>query len=136
MIPIEEFRAENSELKDLCKILNISVDQYSLRNNSVMCELLERFVERVGNHLMHEDRSIYRDLLAQHTDNASQLADHFLGNTQELKRIFAEYKKGWCRKPHSEKDHAQYVDESKDMFKLVCDRIDFEENKIFPLFEA
>lgn len=135
MIPLEEFRAENSEIKDLCNILNFSVDQYSLRDNIVVCELFERFVDRVKDHLIHEDRSIYRDLLKKHTQEADHVADHFLGNTQELKRIFNEYTRDWCRKPHTERDHAKYVDESKEMFRLVCDRITFEENKIFPYFE-
>jgi len=135
MIPLEEFRAENREIKDLCNILNLSVDQYSLRHNSVVCELIDRFADRVHAHLIHEDRSIYRDLLKKHTSEANHVADRFLGNTQELKRIFNEYQRCWCRKPHSENDHAQYVDDSKDMFKMVCDRIEFEEQKIFPYFE-
>ncbi len=136
MIPIEEFKAENNEIRDLCNILGTSVDQYSLRHNMVVCELLERFADRVCEHLMHEDRSIYRDLLKKHTHEADQLADKFLGNTQELKRIFNDYKRGWCRKPHSENAHTRYVDESREIFKLVCDRIEFEENKIFPFFES
>jgi len=135
MIPIEDLRAENREIRDLCNILGTSVDQYSLRNNSVVCELLERFADRVSTHMAHEERSVYRDLLQKHTQEADQLADKFLGNTQELKRIFNGYKRGWCRKPHSETVHAKYVDESREIFKLVCDRIDFEENKIFPHFE-
>ncbi len=135
MVEVEEFRAENREIRDLCHILGLSVDKYSLRHNSVVCELLERFADRVCEHLAHEDRSVYRDLLKMHTHEADMLADKFLGNTQELKKIFNDYKRGWCRKPHSENMHAKYVDESMEMFKLVCDRIDFEENKIFPHFE-
>lgn len=136
MIPIDEFSAENREIKDLCNILGISIDQYSLRNNSIVCELLERFVNKVRAHLVHEDRSVYRDLLKQHTQEADKLADHFLGNTQELKRIFNVYKRDWCTKPHSEEQHVKYVEESREIFKLVCDRITFEENKIFPYFKS
>ena len=135
MIPIEEFRAENQEIRDLCNILGMSVDMYSLRSNSVVCELIERFADRVNAHLAHEDRSIYRDLLKKHTHEADMIADKFLGNTRELKRIFNEYNRGWCRKPHSETVHTKYVEESRQMFKLVCERIDFEEKKIFPHFE-
>ena len=135
MIPIEEFRAENSEIRDLCNILGMSVDKYSLRNNSVVCELIERFADRVTAHLAHEDRSIYRDLLKKHTHEADMIADKFLGNTQQLKNIFNDYKRGWCGKPHSEAAHVKYVDESRHIFRLVCDRIDFEEDKIFPHFE-
>lgn len=136
MIPLDEFTAENREIKDLCTILDISIDQYSLRDNTIICELLERFVAKVKAHLSHEDRSIYRDLLKQHTKEADLLADHFLGNTQELKRIFNVYSRDWCRKPQSETKYAKYVDESREMFKLVCDRIKFEEEKIFPFFTA
>lgn len=135
MIPLEEFRSENREIRDLCNILSITVDQYSLRHNGIVCELMERFADRVTEHLAHEDRSVYRDLLKQHTHEADAVADKFLGNTQELKRIFNDYKRGWCRKPHSEKEHANYVDESREIFRLVCERIEFEEDKIFPYFE-
>jgi hypothetical protein len=134
MIPIDELTAENREIKDLCNILGVSIDQYSLRHNSIVCELLERFVGKVKAHLAHEDRSVYRDLLKKRTREADILADHFLGNTQELKRIFKDYSRDWCRKPHSEKKHIKYVEESREMFKLVCDRIAFEETKIFPVF--
>ncbi len=135
MIPLEELAAENREIKDLCTILGVSIDQYSLRNNSIICELLERFVRKVRAHLAHEDRSIYRDLLKKHTPEADLLADHFLGNTQELKRIFNVYTRDWCNKPHSDAKHIKYVEESREMFKLVCDRITFEENRIFPFFK-
>jgi len=135
MIPLEEFKAENREIMDLCTILDSSVDRYSLRGNQIICELLERFTDRVYAHLSHEHRSIYRDLLNQHTDDANKIADKFLGNTQQLKRVFNEYKKDWCRNPHNEAEHARYVDESRQIFRLVCDRIRFEEETIFPFFE-
>lgn len=135
MIPIEEFRTENKEIRDLCNILSVTLDQYSLRHNPIVCELIDRFNDRVIAHMAHEDRSIYRDLLKKHTREADKLADKFLGNTQELKKIFNDYRRGWCRKAHSETVHAKYVDESRGIFKLVCDRIDFEELKIFPHFE-
>lgn len=135
MIPVEEFRAENKEIRELCTVLSATVGNYSMRNNSVVCELLDRFTNRVSEHLHHEDRSIYRDLLKQHTTEADRLADKFLGNTQELKRLFNSYKRGWCMKPHKENAHETYIEESLEMFRLVCSRIDFEEEKIFPLFE-
>ena len=135
MIPVEEFKTENSEIRDLCDILSITIDQYSLRKNHIVCELFDRFTQRVNAHMSHEDRSIYRDLLKEHTAEADKLADKFLGNTQELKRIFKQYMNGWCKNPHSEEQHAKYVDESREIFRLVCDRITFEEEKIFPHFE-
>ena len=135
MIAVDEFRAENREIKDLCDILTLCMDEYSLHGNRVVCELIDRFVERVNAHLTHEDRSIYSDLLNNHSPEAARIAEYFLGNTQELRRIFSAYTRGWCRKPHNEQQRGKHVEESREMFKLVCDRIEFEENRIFPLIE-
>ena len=135
MIELDNFRKEHTELRDLCSILDATIGDYSLRDNMIMCELIERFVDEVNAHLKHEDRSVYRDLLKQHSKEADQVADRFLGNTQEIKRIFKEYSRDWCRKPHSENQHEKYIEESRHMFKVVCDRIDFEEQKIFPYLE-
>jgi hypothetical protein len=135
MIRLDEFRAENREIKDLCDILSLSMDEYSLHGNQVVCELIDRFVERVNAHLTHEDRSIYSDLLSNQSPEAARVAEYFLGNTQELRRIFNSYTRGWCRKPHNDVQRRKHVEESREMFKLVCDRITFEETRIFPLFE-
>jgi len=136
MIPLEEFQKENQELADMCEVLSTLVQDHALRSNGVLCELLARFIRQVDDHITHEDRIIYGDLLAQHTPEANKLASHFLGNTQELKRICNSYKKDWCKTPHSEEDHEKYVKDSMDIFRLVCDRIDFETNKIFPIFQG
>lgn len=135
MIPLEEFEKENKEITDLCEVLSKLVQDHALRSNLVVCELFDRFMSRVNEHIAHEDRVIYGDLLAKHTPEADKLASHFLGNTQELKRICNSYKKDWCRAPHAEEDHDQYIKDSMDIFKLVCDRIEFETNKIFPIFK-
>lgn len=135
MIPLEEFRAENNEIRDLCAILDVSVDRSELKDNSIVCELLERFAEKVNAHLAHEDRLVYSDLLKKHTKEADAIADKFLGNTQELKRIFSGYARHWCKGEHSEQTHAKFLQESHQIFRLVCERLDFEEQKIFPVFE-
>ncbi|TNG00358.1 MAG: hypothetical protein EP297_03895 [Gammaproteobacteria bacterium] len=135
MIPLAEFRSENNEILDLCRVVNVLIIDYELRKNPVVCELLDRFLDRVDAHIMHEDRSIYGDLLAKHTAEANKLASHFLGNTQELKRVMKDYKKSWCKADYEKEKHEGYVKETQSIIKLVCDRIDFENHKIFPIFE-
>lgn len=136
MIPLQEFKQENTEIRELCTLLSTIVGNEELRDNNIVCELLERFTDRVNKHLAHEDRSIYRDLLKKHTHDADVLADRFLSNTQELKRIFNEYRHDWCIKSHGSAQHQHYADDSLQIFRLVCERITFEEEKIFPHFES
>ena len=136
MIPLDEFKVENKEIRDLCDVLTVSLNEYNLRHNTIVCELLERFSNQVMAHLAHEDRSIYHELLEKHTPDAKKLGDRFLGNTLELRRIFNGFKRDWCHKPHKEQVHEQYINDCKEIFRLVCERLNFEEQKIFPLLEA
>jgi len=135
MIPLAEFKAENTEIKELCALLSITVDHTDFNSNSIVRELMDRFTKRVSDHLTHEDRSVYKDLLKKHTPEADKIAERFVANTIELKRVFSQYKRDWCIKTHSDSKHEAYAKESKEMFRLVCDRISFEESKIFPHFE-
>ena len=132
MIPVEEFEKENQEIIEICVVLRTLVKDHALRTNTIVCDLMGRFMDRVEKHIAHEDRIVYGDLLAQHTAEADKLASHFLGNTQELKRITKSFKKDWCQTPHNADEHDKYIDGTMDIFKLVCDRIEFETNKIFP----
>lgn len=135
MIPIDEFRAENNEIVELCNVLNILIDKEEIRQNHVMCELINRFIDRVAKHLRHEDRAIYSELLSEHTQEASRIADHFMNNARELKRIMKEYNHEWCQMTDNDEKYQHFIKESQSVFKLVCNRIEMEEKKIFPHFE-
>ena len=63
MIPIAELRNENIEIENLRKILAVLVGNAEMHTNSIFCELLERFQAKLNNHLKHEARSLYPDLL-------------------------------------------------------------------------
>lgn len=134
MIPIKELQAENAEITDLCTVLNTLLADQETINSPIVCELLIRFTKAVNAHLEHEDRSVYSDLLAEHTDEARKLADRFLNNTHELRRLFKGYEKDWCKSGFNGRHKAAFVDESREMFRLVCDRVEFENQKIFPIF--
>ncbi|MGV6850712.1 MAG: hemerythrin domain-containing protein [bacterium] len=133
MLAIEKYRNENKEIKDLCEVIFLVIEDYSLMKNSVANELLDRFFDKVKKHLKSEDRAIYGDLLSKHSPDANKMAGFFLENTRELKKVNKQFVKQWSATTHSEEQHQQFIKDIKGIFKLACDRIEFEEKKIFPL---
>ena len=63
MVPVDELRKENDAIKDLSDVLSNLVSNQSLRTNSMFCEMLARFRDKLDEHLKHEARSIYPELL-------------------------------------------------------------------------
>lgn len=132
MVPVEELRYENNEIKELSDVLYGLVSNSSLRSNAIFCELLERFQNKLNEHLKHEARSIYPELLNHDDSNIKQVARSFLGNTHELERILSKYTKRWCHHINT-KNHEEFENETKEVFRLVNERIQMEENHLFPV---
>ena len=132
MIPVEELRKENDEIKDLSDVLSGLISNSSLRSNDIFCELLERFQNKLDEHLKHEARSIYPELLNHDDTSIKQIAKSFLGNTHELERILKKYTKRWCHHINT-KNHAEFEEETKTVFRLVNERIQMEEKHLFPV---
>ena len=126
---VNELRAENNEIKELIDVLADLIPNASLRSNVVFCELLQRFQAKLDAHLKHEARSVYSELLKHADSKKNKVANEFMSNTRELSRIQSTYIKRWCSA--SGDDQAEFVKETKDMFKLVNDRINMEESHLF-----
>ena len=129
---IEELQNENAEIKELCDVLSNLINDGSLRTNKVFCELLQRFQDNVDNHLRHESRSIYSDLLNHDESSIKKVAGDFLSNTRELGKIKSKYVKRWCHQIN-ENNHDEFKNETKEFFKLINDRIQMEETHLFNL---
>jgi hemerythrin-like domain-containing protein len=133
MYSLDELKAQNQEISDLCAVLSVLVEQHSLHNNPYVCELMGRFKEKVWIHLVFEDNTIY-SALAQH-DNAavSDIARDFHDSARQIKKRFSSYVRRWCNTAVGEQEHDELVKESREIFQLIKDRVKYENEKMFPL---
>ena len=132
MSQIEELRNENDGIKDLSDVLSKLITSQSLRTNAVFCELMHRFQDKRDRHLKHEARSVYPKLLNHDDKKVKQVATDFLSNTHELERLLSKYVKRWCHQINT-KNHEEFEQETMEMFRLVDERIEMEENHLFPV---
>ena len=132
MIPVSELRDENRQINDLRQVLAALVEDKTMHENGIFCELLERFQAKLNLHLKHEARSLYPELLANKDNQVNQVARHFLDNTHELERLMNKYVKHWCHKLQ-DKELQQFINETEEVFHLVEERIKLEERHLFPV---
>ena len=136
MAPVNEFREENVEIVQLCQVLAILLAEEKLVTNPIVCELFDRFRDKVAAHLLHEDRTAYGKLLRDRGKEAGALASAFLENTHELKKLISKYNKKWCRGLRPTEETAKvFQQQTTDIFQLVNQRLEMEENKLFPMLE-
>ena len=126
-----ELQEENREISDNIEILTYLINHHQLRSNPVFCRLLKNFSELVNNHLKHEGRTAYKNLLAKDDKKANEVANQFLNNTSQLNKIMNDYARHWCNAPHDFSTNEAFIDETKNIFHLITERINLEEKKLF-----
>ena len=131
MIPVNELETENKEIEGLRVVLSVLIASADLRDNDVFCELLDRFRTKLENHLQHESRALYPEMLSHRDKDINRVASRFVTNTHELERILVGYTKRWCKDYHSG-DRVQFVSETEEIFRLVDERLHMESTHLFP----
>jgi len=136
MVTYDDLHLQNHKITELTNVLRYLLADRSLCDSEITCELFFRYVEAVKHHLEVADSQIFSKLLVSADNDARKVADNFLGGSKEIKRIFGQYLKTWCRQRSKElmvDDHAQFQGETEEMFNLVLDRIQCETERLYPL---
>jgi hemerythrin-like domain-containing protein len=135
MYTLDELKKQNREINDLIDLLAVLTEHENLRHNPFACELVSRFNEKVWMHLVFEDNTIYAELAKHHNPEISRIANQFHASAREVKKHFTHYVKLWCNTSTDEASQATFIAESKKVFKLIRQRVQFESEEIFPLVE-
>ncbi len=134
MITFDELNAQNHKITELSNVLGLLLQDRSMCDNEVTVELFFQYVELVKKHLDLEDKHLYANLLAQKDRAINQTANRFMSGSAEIKRVFDQYLRKWCKHRHlAIKNHDQFVKETEEMFQLVLNRIIDETEHLYPL---
>ncbi|MCW9013068.1 MAG: hemerythrin domain-containing protein [Gammaproteobacteria bacterium] len=130
-----ELKSENQKIADTIAVLSHLINHNELRSNPVFCDLLKQFSDSVNDHLKHEGRSVYSELLPHKENGDYEVATKFINNTNMLTKILGDYAKHWCKAPRNFNNDEAFIDETKEIFHLVTERITLEQDKLFPLLK-
>ena len=135
MYSLDDLRQQNKDISELAAVLSILIEHTDLHSNPYVCELMQRFKEKVWMHLVFEDNTIYAALLRHDDSSISKTAKTFHDSAREIKHRFSGYVQHWCKSAISEAEHEALREESCDIFQLIMERVQFENKYIFPLVE-
>lgn len=133
MISYMELNEQNHKITELSNVLSYLINERSMCDTEVSCELFFRYVELVKDHLETEERELYQLLLMDDDNDARNTGRKFLSGSGEIKRVFGQYLKRWCKgKELRIRDHEAFIRDTREIFALVIRRIDDEIVHLYP----
>ena len=136
MYTLDELKKQNQEITQLCEVLAVLVEHPHLHNNPVVCELMSRFKEKVWLHLVFEDNTLYQELARHDDETTRRIVQEFHDSARALKKRFSTYLRRWCQPEVSDSEHEELLRESREIFNLIRNRVQYEDEHIFPLLEG
>ncbi|MBK1722665.1 hemerythrin domain-containing protein [Thiocystis violacea] len=134
MSTLEDYRNSHAELRQMIDDLKaiLRPDLLHIRPNAKTAyELLCDLGVKVRRHLAEEDRSIYPTLLIHEDPRVKSIAWGFISGEKPLRKIFDDYHKRWLKNCDFNFTE-EFLAETHEVFGMVAQRIDREEQVLFP----
>ena len=135
MITFDELNAQGHEITELSNVLSYLLANRDMCDTETCCDLFYRYGDRIRQHLDMVDHT-YAPLLSSADPDLNNTAKRFMGASQEIQRIFAQYSKKWCEKRRRAlhiSNHEQFVEETNGIFDMMLNRIQDEVENLYPL---
>lgn len=137
MVSFTELNQQNDTITELSNVLCHLIDERSVCDLKVTCDLFFSYVDQVKEHLDLEERELYQSMLLHSDQNIRNTANKFLSGSGEIKRVFGQYLKRWSKNKELRiNDHDQFVKDTREMFQLVLNRIEDEVEHLYPTVRA
>lgn len=134
MLSFNELYEQKHRISELSKVLLHVIEDRSLCDLNVTCDLFFQYTTEVKKHLDLEERELYKDMLTHRDEEVNELAKKYLSGSTEIKHVMKDYLKHWCRnKSLRIKNHERFIEESKEVFELVNIRIYDEVEHLYPV---
>ncbi|MBK1718559.1 hemerythrin domain-containing protein [Thiocystis violacea] len=134
MPTLETYRNSHAELRQMIDDLRsiLRPDLLRIRPNAKTAyELLCGLGTKVREHLAEEDRGIYPNLLIHEDPRVKSIAWGFISGQKPLRRVFDDYHKRWLKNCDFNFTD-EFLAETHEVFDMVAQRIDREEQVLFP----
>lgn len=130
---LDDLKKQNQEISQLCDVLSVLMEKPALHNNPFVEELMTRFKEKVWIHLVFEDNTVYVGLLKNKDKKTDEVIKTFHDSAKEIKHCFSVFVKHWRTIASSDEEHSELSKECRDIFAMIRERVNYENNEIFPL---
>lgn len=130
---LDVLNRQNHEIAELTKVLAHLIQERELCDTDIASNLIDQYVARVKEHFERNNKYVYGDLLTHQDVTVNNTARRFLEGEKEIKRLFNDFVGRWCRRGLHIDNHARFLAEADDIFRLVSRRIQAECEELYPL---
>lgn len=131
------YRTQHDELLEIANDIAQHLSTAALAQDaSTARALLSKLLGRLKVHLSMEDKSLYPRLMAHPDPRISGVAKKFMDEMGGIVDVVTAYSEKWSTERKIQANADAFVLETQGLFSALANRIDKENNELYPLVDA
>lgn len=136
MVAIQSFREQHNELVQVVTEISGYLDGTKLQDDAqAVSSLLNKLTGKLKIHLRMEDTILYPQMINSSHDVAAKTAKQFQEEMGGLSKVYLDYAEKWNAARKIQGDLDGFLAETKQVFAALAQRIERENNDLYPLAE-
>jgi iron-sulfur cluster repair protein YtfE (RIC family) len=132
----DRFHKQHNELLELAKKIDELLVPEQLANDATeVRRCLSDLVGKLRMHLAAEDNALYPSLLKHENEEVKAIAQQFIDEMGNIGAVLASYLEKWSSHLPIQDNPMDFIKETRGIFSALADRIEKEDNKLFPLLD-
>ena len=134
---LDQFHKDHKELMGMAtEILGLLNEQAVIDNAEKISTLLGSISGKLKIHLALEDKQLYPELMNSSNPEVQTKAASFQNEMGGLKEAFTQYASAWLSPMKIKNDPNTFINQTKEVFGAVANRVEREEKELYPMAEA
>jgi len=136
MLITDDYRKQHEEILELVTKLSGYLYEQKLKKEAQEArKILSKLSGALKVHLAMEDNSLYPRLLASKDEEIKKIARQFIEEIGGIAPVFNNYINKWPNPASIESNPSEFVNETNELFNALKNRIDRENNILYPLID-
>lgn len=131
---VENFKRQHSEIMQLATYILNNIEKYTVEQNvHEIVKSINTMAGKLKIHLLNEDKYLYPQLLKSSNIELNTFGKKYYEEMKEVTEAYENYKLKYNTVSKIDQNMDGFNKETKQVFKLLADRVDREEKELYLL---
>lgn len=131
---VNNFKRQHGEIMELATYILDNIEKHTVEQNvHEIVKSINTMAGKLKMHLLNEDKYLYPQLLKSPDIKLNTFGKKYYEEMKEVTEVYENYKLKYNTASKIQQNVDGFNKETKEVFKLLANRVDREEKELYPL---
>lgn len=131
---VKSLKRQHSEIMDLAAWILDNIEKNTVEQNvNEIAQNINAITGKLKIHLLNEDKYLYPQLLKSSDEKLNSFGKKYYEEMKDVSTAYEDYKSRYNTGSKIKQNIAGFIEETKQVFKLLANRVNREEKELYPL---